>query len=74
MTDRTPYGHNMLRIGYNASLFQEIGTWPPDTVYEVAVWMAERYDGGIPLGSGLVVELWGGGTTGDNVQERDNCR
>jgi hypothetical protein len=63
-SDPTPYGNQMLRFGWSASVFQEIGTWSPNTEYEVTVWMAERYDGGTPLGSDLVIELWGGGTTG----------
>jgi hypothetical protein len=63
-SEPTPYGNNMIRFGNSAAIFQEIGTWSPNTEYEVTVWMAERYDGGIPYGSDLVIELWGGGTTG----------
>jgi hypothetical protein len=63
-SEPSPYGNNMLRFGWSAAIFQEIGTWSPDTEYEVTVWMAERYDGGTPYGSDLVIELWGGGATG----------
>ena len=69
-SEPTPYGNNMLRFGWSAAIFQEIGTWSPDTEYEVTVWMAERYDGGTPYGSDLVIELWGGGATGYAVDSQ----
>jgi hypothetical protein len=65
--DETPYGENVVRLGWDASIFQEIGTWSPGIDYEVTMWIAERYNldaGGTPWGSSFVVELWGGGTTG----------
>jgi len=64
-SDPTPYGNNSMRIAGGAAVYQEIGTWSPDTNYEVTLWLGERYDGaGAPLSSWVVGELWGGGASG----------
>ncbi len=71
-SDPTPYGDNSVRLSWSATVYQEIGTWSPDTEYEVTVWLGERYDAlGAPLSSWLVGELWGGGTSGYAAVDAD---
>lgn len=71
-SDPTPYGNNSMRIAGGATVYQEIGTWSPDTEYEVTVWLGERYDEfGAPLNSWLVGELWGGGASGYAAVDED---
>ena len=63
-SDPTPYGNNSVRLSWSAAVYQEIGTWSPDTNYEVTVWLGERSDEFAALSSWVVGELWGGGTSG----------
>jgi hypothetical protein len=58
--DPTPYGNNSVRIGGGGAVYIEIGTWEPETDYDVTIWIAQRGD----APSWIVGELWGGGQSG----------
>jgi len=51
-----PDGANVMKLWSGAYLWQQIGTWSPDTVYEVGLWLGRG-----AATSSLEVELWGGG-------------
>jgi len=49
-------GINVWKLWSNANLWQQIGTWDPDTDYAISLWVGRGHDE-----STLRVELWAGG-------------